>query len=86
MSPEYAYYGQFSVKSDVFSFGVLVIEIVTGKKCTRFLGSESATEDLLSFVSSNINILVLYCFVILLKKGYDFVINIVIRLLVYNSI
>ncbi|MBA0748548.1 hypothetical protein Gogos_005358 [Gossypium gossypioides] len=27
MSPEYAMHGQFSVKSDVFSFGVLVLEI-----------------------------------------------------------
>ncbi|XP_042436418.1 G-type lectin S-receptor-like serine/threonine-protein kinase At4g27290 [Zingiber officinale] len=32
MSPEYAMDGIFSVKSDVFSFGVLVLEIVTGKK------------------------------------------------------
>ncbi|XP_039167007.1 putative cysteine-rich receptor-like protein kinase 33 [Eucalyptus grandis] len=32
MSPEYVMYGQFSVKSDVFSFGVLMLEIITGKK------------------------------------------------------
>ncbi|KAK7328005.1 hypothetical protein VNO77_22099 [Canavalia gladiata] len=32
MSPEYAMDGNFSVKSDVFSFGVLVLEIITGKK------------------------------------------------------
>nr|GMD06906.1 G-type lectin S-receptor-like serine/threonine-protein kinase At1g11410 [Ipomoea batatas] len=32
MSPEYAMEGLFSVKSDVFSFGVLLLEIVTGKK------------------------------------------------------
>ena len=32
MSPEYAMDGIFSVKSDVFSFGVLVLEIITGKK------------------------------------------------------
>ncbi|EHA8588069.1 Receptor-like serine/threonine-protein kinase SD1-8 [Cocos nucifera] len=32
MSPEYAMYGAFSVKSDVFSFGVLVLEIISGKK------------------------------------------------------
>ncbi|KAF7848468.1 hypothetical protein BT93_L1925 [Corymbia citriodora subsp. variegata] len=32
ISPEYAMYGQFSVKSDVFSFGVLMLEIITGKK------------------------------------------------------
>ncbi|KAK1304629.1 Receptor-like serine/threonine-protein kinase SD1-8 [Acorus calamus] len=32
MSPEYVMDGVFSVKSDVFSFGVLVLEIVSGKK------------------------------------------------------
>ncbi|CAL5393145.1 unnamed protein product [Camellia sinensis] len=32
MSPEYAIEGLFSVKSDVFSFGVLVLEIVSGKR------------------------------------------------------
>ncbi|KAI3688572.1 hypothetical protein L2E82_46229 [Cichorium intybus] len=36
MSPEYAMDGIFSVKSDVFSFGVLVLEIVTGKKNRGF--------------------------------------------------
>ncbi|KAM7498781.1 hypothetical protein LguiA_023195 [Lonicera macranthoides] len=35
MSPEYAVDGKFSVKSDVFSFGVLMIEIVSGKKNNR---------------------------------------------------
>ncbi|XP_051128443.1 cysteine-rich receptor-like protein kinase 44 [Andrographis paniculata] len=32
MPPEYALHGKFSVKSDVFSFGVLVLEIVSGRK------------------------------------------------------
>lgn len=32
MSPEYAMSGHFSVKSDVFSFGVLVLEIISGEK------------------------------------------------------
>lgn len=36
MSPEYAMDGIFSVKSDVFSFSVLVLEIVTGKKNRGF--------------------------------------------------
>ncbi|KAG5414119.1 hypothetical protein IGI04_001686 [Brassica rapa subsp. trilocularis] len=31
MPPEYAIDGHFSVKSDVFSFGVLVLEVITGK-------------------------------------------------------
>ncbi|KAK6154298.1 hypothetical protein DH2020_008546 [Rehmannia glutinosa] len=34
--PEYAIDGVFSVKSDVFSFGVLVLEIVSGKKNRGF--------------------------------------------------
>ncbi|KAJ0455120.1 putative protein kinase RLK-Pelle-DLSV family [Helianthus annuus] len=34
MSPEYAMHGHFSVKSDVFSLGVLVLEIISGKKNT----------------------------------------------------
>ncbi|XP_024022037.1 G-type lectin S-receptor-like serine/threonine-protein kinase At4g27290 [Morus notabilis] len=36
MSPEYAIDGKFSVKSDVFSFGVLLLETVSGKKNRRF--------------------------------------------------
>uniref|UniRef100_A0A0D9WZX2 Protein kinase domain-containing protein n=1 Tax=Leersia perrieri TaxID=77586 RepID=A0A0D9WZX2_9ORYZ len=32
MSPEYAMRGHYSIKSDVFSFGVLILEIVTGRR------------------------------------------------------
>ncbi|MQM09567.1 hypothetical protein Taro_042440 [Colocasia esculenta] len=32
LAPEYALNGKFSVKSDVFSFGVLLLEIVSGQK------------------------------------------------------
>eukprot|EP01018_Ginkgo_biloba_P002784 Gb_09900 [translate_table: standard] len=32
MAPEYAMHGQLSDKADVFSFGVLVLEIVSGRK------------------------------------------------------
>ncbi|TYG71848.1 hypothetical protein ES288_D05G432100v1 [Gossypium darwinii] len=41
MSPEYAMEGLFSIKSDVFSFGVLLLEIVSGKKSTGFYHSSS---------------------------------------------
>ncbi|XP_050371715.1 uncharacterized protein LOC126789562 [Argentina anserina] len=41
MSPEYAMDGLFSIKSDVFSFGVLVLEIVSGKKNRGFYYSNS---------------------------------------------
>ncbi|XP_039026671.1 G-type lectin S-receptor-like serine/threonine-protein kinase At4g27290 isoform X2 [Hibiscus syriacus] len=36
MSPEYVLDGLFSMKSDVFSFGVLVLEIIAGKKNRGF--------------------------------------------------
>ncbi|KAM6585093.1 hypothetical protein CsatB_012095 [Cannabis sativa] len=36
MAPEYAMDGLFSVKSDAFSFGVLVLEIISGKKNRGF--------------------------------------------------
>ncbi|KAL5548108.1 hypothetical protein UlMin_003339 [Ulmus minor] len=36
MSPEYAVEGKFSLKSDIFSFGVLLLEIVSGKSNTKF--------------------------------------------------
>ncbi|CAL5341854.1 unnamed protein product [Camellia sinensis] len=36
MSPEYVVNGLFSTKSDVFSFGVLVLEIVSGKRNRGF--------------------------------------------------
>ncbi|KAL0535583.1 hypothetical protein IC582_029920 [Cucumis melo] len=32
MAPEYAIHGYLSVKSDIFSFGILVLEIVSGRK------------------------------------------------------
>ena len=32
MSPEYAIHGVVSVKIDIFSFGVLLIEFLSGKK------------------------------------------------------
>ncbi|KAI5340435.1 hypothetical protein L3X38_019709 [Prunus dulcis] len=42
MSPEYALYGHFSEKLDVFSFGVLLLEIVSGKKNASFYRFENS--------------------------------------------
>ncbi|XP_022142138.1 putative receptor-like protein kinase At4g00960 isoform X3 [Momordica charantia] len=52
MAPEYAYHGQFSSKSDVFSFGVLILEIISGQTVHSFdKGGEN--ENLLSFAWKN---------------------------------
>ena len=50
MAPEYAMHGHFSVKTDVYSFGVLVLEIVSGQKNSCFRNGQNV-EDLLSYVS-----------------------------------
>jgi len=51
MSPEYAMLGQFSEKSDVFSFGVIVLEIITGKRNINSYESHHVAENLISYVS-----------------------------------
>ncbi|XP_066310027.1 receptor-like serine/threonine-protein kinase SD1-8 [Miscanthus floridulus] len=40
MSPEYAMDGVFSMKSDIYSFGVLVLEIITGRRNRGFYEEE----------------------------------------------
>ncbi|XP_057513058.1 G-type lectin S-receptor-like serine/threonine-protein kinase At1g11410 [Actinidia eriantha] len=41
MSPEYAMEGLFSIKSDVFSFGVLLLEIISGTKNNSYYQENS---------------------------------------------
>ncbi|GMN66852.1 hypothetical protein TIFTF001_035917 [Ficus carica] len=36
MAPEYAFRGQFSTKSDVFGFNIMMLKIVSGKKSISF--------------------------------------------------
>lgn len=53
MAPEYAMNGYLSTKTDVFSFGILVLEIVTGRKnMVRHVDDEKT--DLLNHVSARI--------------------------------
>ena len=49
MAPEYAMEGLFSVKSDVFSFGVLLLEIISGKRNSKFYLSDQG-QSLLVYV------------------------------------
>ncbi|KAF6997862.1 hypothetical protein CFC21_014034 [Triticum aestivum] len=49
MAPEYVMRGNYSVKSDVFSFGVLVLEIVMGRKNSDCYNSHQS-QDLLTTV------------------------------------
>ena len=51
MAPEYAMRGHYSVKSDVFSFGVLLLEFVTGRRSSGSYNFDESV-DLLSLVSS----------------------------------
>lgn len=52
MAPEYALHGHISVKSDVFSFGVLILEILSAKK-NSWMDSEADVVHLPSYVSWN---------------------------------
>ncbi|KAK3127257.1 hypothetical protein QOZ80_7AG0570450 [Eleusine coracana subsp. coracana] len=47
MAPEYAMRGHYSIKSDVFSFGILILEILTGRRSSGSFNIEQSV-DLLS--------------------------------------
>ncbi|KAJ3694161.1 hypothetical protein LUZ60_009641 [Juncus effusus] len=48
MAPEYVLHGIFSAKSDVYSYGVLLLEIIAGQKNSSFAGSGRAS-NLISY-------------------------------------
>ncbi|KAI4308354.1 hypothetical protein L6164_031437 [Bauhinia variegata] len=48
MSQEYAMHGLFSIKSDVFSFGVMILEIISGKR-NAYFDDPNSSGDLLSY-------------------------------------
>ncbi|CAO2206286.1 unnamed protein product [Urochloa humidicola] len=50
MSPEYAYWGHVSTKSDMFSFGVIVLEMVTGRRNNSAYNDTSDSMSVLSHV------------------------------------
>ncbi|KAG6651689.1 hypothetical protein CIPAW_06G130200, partial [Carya illinoinensis] len=66
MSPEYAMEGLYSIKSDVFSFGVLLLEIVSGKKNTGFYNHGSL--NLLRYVCSFCTLLFFHGFTLIIYE------------------
>ncbi|KAL0310694.1 UNVERIFIED_CONTAM: G-type lectin S-receptor-like serine/threonine-protein kinase [Sesamum angustifolium] len=56
--PEYAMGGRFSEKSDVFSFGVLVLEIISGRRNTSFYNDEFS----LGLLDMTLNVNSIPCF------------------------
>ncbi|PRQ28631.1 putative protein kinase RLK-Pelle-DLSV family [Rosa chinensis] len=50
MSPEYVVFGIFFTKSDVFSFGIILLEILSGKKSSGL--QEDHSMNLIGYVSN----------------------------------
>lgn len=64
MAPEYLAHGQLTEKADVYSYGVLLLEIVTGRQTNRSKTIEYSESlvTLVSFLSKN-------CYMLLIKMS-----------------
>lgn len=56
LAPEYATTGRFTDKSDVFAFGIVVLQVITGRRDVSQLKiGAAAVSDLDSLVDVNLN-------------------------------
>lgn len=87
MAPEYLVRGQLTEKADVYSFGVLVLEIVSGRKsnafaddsasllqtvCSKFLSTFSLTTSNLSTYNRILFFKIQLVYVCLLCSGFRY--------------
>lgn len=56
MAPEYLALGQLTEKADVYSYGVLLLEVVTGKQNNRSKNSEYS-DSLVAIVSIKLHLI-----------------------------
>lgn len=56
MAPEYVMHGKLSVKADVFSFGVLILELISGQKNSTF-SQDPSSQNLLDWVRLQLSVL-----------------------------
>lgn len=56
MSPEFAMHGKFSMKTDVYSFGILILEIISGKENSYLyqIDENTTAGNLVTYVSTKI--------------------------------
>lgn len=55
LAPEYATTGRFTDKSDVFAFGIVVLQVMTGRRDVSQLKVSTAIGDLEGLMDRNLN-------------------------------
>ena len=50
MAPEYVVHGQLTEKADIYSYGVLVLEIITGRKNNNSISTSAEGQSLMALV------------------------------------
>ncbi|KAG8084459.1 hypothetical protein GUJ93_ZPchr0010g9428 [Zizania palustris] len=55
MAPEYIVHGQLTEKADIYSYGVLVLEIITGRKSHNSVASSADGHSLMSLIWKHYN-------------------------------